>query len=151
MALRFPFRRFRPPLPVVPLGGQLVRPRPVVTVSVIGPGGSEPVDVLVDTGADDTTFSEDLATRLGIDLTHAPTRYLTGIGPSGYRVRYFAVHLRLTDGVEFREWPAMVAFTDAPLPFATLGFAGCLQFFTATFSGDRMEVELEVNPHYPGS
>jgi hypothetical protein len=32
-----------------------------------------------------------------------------------------------------------------------LGFAGFLQFFTATFRGDREEVELAVNVLYPGS
>ena len=55
------------------------------------------------------------------------------------------------DGIEFREWPAWVGFTNAPLPHATLGFAGCMQFFTTTFHGDREEVELAVNGLYPGT
>jgi hypothetical protein len=118
---------------------------------VQGPAGTKPVRALLDTGSDDTTFREVLAPFLGIDLTNAPTRHLTGISPAGYRVRYADVRLRLTDGVEFRDWPATVAFTDAPLPVATLGFAGCLQFFTATFRGHLAEVELAVNPSYPGS
>jgi hypothetical protein len=32
-----------------------------------------------------------------------------------------------------------------------VGFAGFLQFFTATFHGDREEVELTVNMAYPGT
>jgi hypothetical protein len=32
-----------------------------------------------------------------------------------------------------------------------LGFAGFLQYFTATFIGDREEVELTVNSLYPGT
>ena len=32
-----------------------------------------------------------------------------------------------------------------------LGFAGFLQFFTATFHGDREEVELTVNSLYAGT
>ena len=59
--------------------------------------------------------------------------------------------MRLTDGKEFRRWPAWVGFTAARLKQPLLGFAGCLQFFGALFRGDREEVELEVNALYPGS
>jgi hypothetical protein len=45
----------------------------------------------------------------------------------------------------------MVGFTPVRLNRALLGFAGCLQFFTATFHGDREEVELTVNSLYPGT
>lgn len=41
-------------------------------------------------------------------------------------------------------------FTPARLRYPTLGFAGVLQFFTASFRGDRQEVELTVNGLYPG-
>jgi hypothetical protein len=32
-----------------------------------------------------------------------------------------------------------------------LGFAGFLQYFTATLHGDREQVELAVNALYPGT
>jgi hypothetical protein len=35
--------------------------------------------------------------------------------------------------------------------FPLLGFAGCLQFFSAHFHGDREEVELSVNSLYRGT
>ncbi len=151
MPLRFSYRSFRTRQPVVPLGGQLFRLRPVVDISVMGPVGTRPIRALLDTGSDDTIFPEDLAAAIGLDLSHAPTRFLTGIGPTGYRVRYADVRLRLTDGIEFRDWPASVAFTDAPMPLPTLGHTGCLQFFSAMFHGDRAEVELTTNPSYPGT
>ena len=66
-------------------------------------------------------------------------------------LRYAEVRLRMTDGKEFREWPAWVGFTSAPLRHPLLGFAGCLQFFGANFLGDREEVELTVNSLYPGT
>ena len=135
MALRFSYKTGRSPYPVPSLAGRLHRPRPWVTVTLLGPSNSKAIRALLDTGADDTVFPEDAADILGIDLTNTPSRNLTGIGPAGYRVRYAEIRLRLTDGKEFREWPAWVGFTDAPLPIATLGFAGCLQFFTATFHG----------------
>lgn len=65
-------------------------------------------------------------------------------------MRYAPVTLRLTDGREFREWQATVGFTSVRLKHQLLGFAGCLQFFTSTFFGHLEEVELTINPLYPG-
>ena len=48
------------------------------------------------------------------------------------------------------EWRAWVGFTPPRWPWALLGFAGFLQFFTATFHGDREEVELTANALLPG-
>lgn len=150
MTLRFPYWQGHSPHPIPSLGNQLIRPRPVVTVTLVGPTTSRPADALLDTGADDTVFRDRLATAIGLDLSNAPTRTLTGIGSAGQVVRYAQVHLRLTDGQEFREWPAWVGFTNTHLPFAVLGFAG-LQFFTTCFHGDVEEVELTVNALYPGT
>jgi hypothetical protein len=61
------------------------------------------------------------------------------------------VTLRLTDGIEFREWPARVGFTQIPLRRALLGFAGVLQFFYALFDGEMEQVELTINANYPGT
>ncbi|HEY7315101.1 MAG TPA: hypothetical protein VH643_37490 [Gemmataceae bacterium] len=66
-------------------------------------------------------------------------------------LRYAQVRLRITDGKEQREWPAWVSFTPAKLQLPLLGFAGFLQFFTATFQGDYEQVELAVNNLYPGT
>ncbi len=128
-----------------------MRPRPVVLVSVVGPAATVVQDALLDTGADDTVFPEALARKLGVDLTNAPIGEASGVGGAPLPVRYAAVELRLTDGREFRRWPALVGFTAARLKQPLLGFAGCLQFFGAHFRGDREEVELETNTLYPGS
>jgi hypothetical protein len=44
-----------------------------------------------------------------------------------------------------------VAFTSARIAHPALGYAGFLQFFDATFRGQAEEVELAVNPSYPGT
>jgi hypothetical protein len=108
-------------------------------------------EALLDSGADDTLFPEFLASYIGINLAAAPTGILRSAAGGSVPVRYATVSLRLTDGVEQREWPATVAFTPVRLWRPLLGFAGCLQFFTATFHGDREEVELSVNRLYPGT
>jgi hypothetical protein len=150
MSMVFPYRLLRSPQPVVSLGGRTNRPRALLDVALTGPTGIKPSTALLDTGADDTVFSEAVARAIGLDLSGAPCCSFTGVGSVPYTVRYSQVTLRATDGREFREWPARVGFTSIPMRYALLGFAGFLQFFTATFRGDREEVELEVNALYPG-
>src|SRR5262249_37604638 len=131
------------------LGGRLVRPKTLVDITLIGPGGARLTPALLDTGADDTVFPELLAARLGIDLTGAPEGESGGVGGTSVaRLRYATVTLRLATATEQRDWPAIVGFTNVPLRFPLLGFAGVLQYFTATFYGDREEVELTINTLY---
>lgn len=151
MALHYHYELFSLNHPIVSLGGRWVRPRPVVSVTLIGPKDTRARDALLDTGADDTLFPEQLAALLGIDLTNAPVATGSGIGARQVPVRYAEVTLRLFDGTELREWLAWVGFTPARLTLPVLGFAGCLQYFTATFHGDLEVVELEANRLYPGT
>ncbi len=92
-----------------------------------------------------------LAASIGLDLTGAPVGQATTATLANAPLRYAQVHLRITDGKERREWPAWIGFASAKLHLPLLGFAGFLQFFTATFHGDREQVELTVNSLYPGT
>jgi len=151
MSLRFFFKLMPAPAPVISLGGRFVRPRPIITVSVIGPQGTWVGDALLDSGADDSIFPEAVAVRAGIDLSAAPTGTAIGTGMARIALRFAEVSLRVTDGAEQRAWSALVGFTPDKLRRPLLGFAGFLQFFTATFHGDREEIELTVNSLYPGT
>src|SRR5947208_6697696 len=150
MALVFPYSLTSMGRPIVPLGGRWVRPRPTVFITAIGPNDARLEQALVDPGADETVFPDRLAARIGIDLSTAPRGSGSGVGSGRVPLRYAEVTLSLTDGIELREWRAWVGFTSAPIGRALLGFAGCLQFFTATFHGDREQVELDANALYPG-
>ena len=101
--------------------------------------------------ADDTVFPEEIAAKVGLNLTNAPQGSASGVGMGTVPLRYAIVGLRITDGRETREWRAWVGFTAAPLRRPLLGFAGFLQFFEASFRGDREEVELTINALYPGT
>ena len=149
--LRFPSTRFGGASPLWPLHGRLERPRPVLLVAVVGPGGTDAQRGLLDTGADDTVFSMATATAIGVDLAAAPTGSASGVGASAGALTYAEVLLRLTDGAVYCEWPARVAFTTAALKRPLLGFAGFLQFFKAVFDGEREEVELVTNGLYRGT
>jgi hypothetical protein len=150
MSLRFPYLPFTTHRPIVPLAGALVRPRPIINVTLIGPAGILPQDALLDTGADDTVFPERIAAQIGVDLTGAPTGSAVGMGTGSALVRYAEVTLRIADYYERREWRAWIGFTAVQFRHPMLGFAGFLQYFTATFHGDRAEVELTVNSRYAG-
>lgn len=151
MSLWFPYRRIRVAHPIPSLNGATQRLRAIVDVGLAGAGPARLSDALLDTGADDCVFPERLAQALGVDLTNAPTRTLVGLNGPPTTLRYAQLRLLLSDGQEHRDWPAWVGFTSAPLHIPTLGFAGCLQFLTATFHGEREQVELAVNALYPGT
>jgi hypothetical protein len=122
----------------------------VLFVALLGPTATAVEKGLLDTGADDTVFPETVAADIGLDLANAPTGVASGVGQVAATLRYAEVTLRISDGQEHREWTARVAFTSAPLHRPLLGFAGFLQFFTATFHGDREQVELTINGSYRG-
>jgi hypothetical protein len=149
MSLLFPYRVLAVPHTVVPLGGRWSRPRPIVPISVMGSIATRAFEGRLDTGSDDTVFPESVAKQVGIDLTHAPIGRGSTANGAQLIVRYVQVRLRLTDGVERREWPAWIGFSSA-IQRPLLGFAGFLQFFTAVFYGDREQVELTINCFYPG-
>jgi hypothetical protein len=151
VSLRFPFQPFPVGHSLISLGGRAYRPRPVIGVGVLGPGGSVAVDGLLDTGADDTLFPDHMAATLDIDLTTAPTGSGEGVGKQAMTIRYAEVTLRVADNNEQREWQAWVGFTAMPLRQPLLGYAGFLQFFDATFRGELEEVELAINGSYRGS
>lgn len=151
MGLRFRYKLESVRHPITSLGGRWVRPRPILSVTLIGPSGSRAKDAVLDTAADDTVFPEALAAKIGIDLTNAPSGSGSGVAMAGVLLRYAKVTLRITDGRQRHEWTAWVAFTSAPMPYPMLGFAGFLQFFSATFHGDHELVELMANTLYPGS
>lgn len=151
MALLFPYRRLPSAAPIVPLGGRMERPRTLIDVTLIGPSATHVMTALLDNGADDTVFPASLASRLGLDLSAAPLHTLTGISGPPAPVAYAQLHLRITDGVEFREWLAWVGFTTARMAYPTLGYSGFLQYFDALFRGHLEEIELAVNAAYPGT
>jgi hypothetical protein len=108
-------------------------------------------DGLCDPGASDTVFREQVAHDAGLDLSAAVIGSSSGAGGAPFAVRFIAVELRVSDGVEFRAWVARVGFTAAPLRWPPLGVAGFLQFFDANFRGAAEVVELTVNATYPGT
>jgi predicted aspartyl protease len=151
MTMSFRYTPFMRNHPVVPLGGRFSRPRPVISVTLIGPRHTAALDALLDTGADDTVFPNSVARSLGIDLSSADIGTAQGVGGGHLNVRYVNLTLRIADNHEQREWSAVVAFTPLHNQLPLIGFAGFLQYFTACFHGDLEFVELTTNALYHGT
>lgn len=149
--LRFPYRPVSIGQAALTLGGASIRLRPLIDISVSGPGNTIIREAVIDTGSDEVILPESFAALIGLDLSVAPTGISSGVGSPPLSVRYAPVILRLTDGLEFRTWTALVGFTPALRSRILLGIAHGLEYFTATFHGDRHEVELEINTSYPGT
>jgi hypothetical protein len=150
--VRVPYLIDRAPTPQPSLGGGRDRPRPVLAVRVLGPGGDRILDGLLDSGSDDTIFPAWVGALVGLDLTSIPEHKIALAGrPQPLFTRFVPVELRISDGVqEAYEWPAVVGFAPVPLRRALLGQAGFLQFFNADFRGADREAILTTNPTFPG-
>jgi hypothetical protein len=128
-----------------------IRMKPIIPVSVVGPQNTFLVQGLLDTGADETVFSNTVAQRIGLDLTNAPSATFVGVSGVPMTVSFVVVRLRVATNSEQREWTATVGFTTAPLRTSLLGRQGVLQYFDAMFRGEAQEVELTINASYAGS
>lgn len=139
-----------PPPPSLP-SGAAVRYRPLVPVTVVGPTGQRQFSrAVVDSGGDDTVFPIDVLRLIGAtprpDTGHR-IRWRGSLHP----LRFADVELVLADDASRWLWPAVIAFSPAPLPYPILGNAGCLEFFDVGLRGADLVVELDTNWKYPGS
>jgi hypothetical protein len=104
MSLIFQYTPLRVRTPAISLGGRTTRPRPLIPISIVGPLQTRLVRGLLDTGSDDTVFSEQVATAIGIDLTSAPEAEFGGAGGTPVaKIRYAQVTLRLAMNTKQRE------------------------------------------------
>jgi hypothetical protein len=147
------FRYFARPVPhpVPSLKGARIRHLPLVPIWLTYAGADIAFNGLVDSAASNVVIPLGVAHRLGIDLTHAPVGQSRQAGGAWLQYRYEPGQLRLSDGRETCLWHAVVGFLDAPMPWALLGQAGCLEYLDAFLYGARREVEITPNGAFAGS
>src|SRR5262245_1779121 len=132
--------------------GSTVRWRPLLPIRIIGPTGSQRTfsRAVLDPGADDTVFPSAVASVLGVNL-RAPSGHGLRWRGQAYALRFGDLELELSDGIESCRWPAVIAFSPAPLHYPILGLSGCLQYFDATYMGEDRVVCLVANRSFPGT
>jgi hypothetical protein len=104
----------------------------------------------LDPGSDDTIFPLDVAALIGVELRPGTNHSVRWRGRR-HKLEFADVHLALTDNVEIWRWPAVVAFSNAPIRYPLLELAGCLQFFDVSFRGEQRVVEIDTNRSFPGT
>lgn len=146
----FPISNFRSPTPILSLGGNWYRQRPLIPIEVIGPTGQFGTQISVDSGSDDVVFPVRLAAALGVTLSGGAQRQAGGIGalvPVG--LHYAPVILELSDQVETYRWRTVVAFAQTAMRFPLFGIAGGIEHFLTTLNFARSEVILVPQPTLP--
>lgn len=126
--------------------------RPVVYARIHGPDRVADLRCLVDTGADFTLFPRSLADKLGIPVDDSVSQAIFGISGTPLRAAPADTELELTDGVESYRWTATALFVSFPRPAdqqTLFGHKGFLEYFTASFDGERRELELIPNSTLP--
>ena len=151
--LQFPYlpkllKRLPPPnLP----SGTMLRWRPMLTVTLVGPGDRRyTTRAVLDTGSDECLFPDTFLQLIGVTPRPELGHSITWRG-NRYALRYGDISLMLADDASTYRWPATVAFAPARIPYPLLGLAGCLQFFDVRFRGADRTVELVSNWTYPGA
>jgi hypothetical protein len=124
--------------------------RPLLAIVVWGPGGPVWADGLVDSGADRTLLTPDLARRLGID-TSSLTADLEIRSATGQRIRCKRLSLRLEISKKPKRlcWHADVAVTTTHIQRPHWGFRGFLEYFRATFDGPKRTFTLLPGANFP--
>ena len=98
----------------------------------------------MDTGADETYITSEMADSLGVRLL-SQDEHVVETASGTMPVSYGHVELQLTDGEETYAWRLTVGIVPEPWPEAILGHVGFLQFFDTTFSYEHRTVGLIRN------
>jgi hypothetical protein len=106
--------------------------------------------MVIDTGSADVIFPWTAAPLLGVALLPASAYQVRWRG-TGYPMRFANMTMEIAGVAASCRWPAVVAFSSAPIPYPLFGVAGGLEYFDATFRGDDRVIELTPNGRFPGT
>jgi hypothetical protein len=126
--------------------------RPLVAVRVWGLDGPYLEDGLLDTGADRTLLTTEVAEKVGIDLAALSSQILIR-SATLQRVTcpLTGVVLALQRDSERYCWRAEVAVATQPIRVSHWGSKGYLEFFRATFDGPRRFASLVAGHNLPSA
>jgi predicted aspartyl protease len=110
----------------------------------VGPAGTLDFFGLLDTGADETYLTRQLAERLGLEIQQQSECTLESASGE-MSVSYAGVVIELSDGKDIHQWRTTVGITDQDWAEAILGHSGFLEYFDVLFRGKDREVEITRN------
>lgn len=114
--------------------------RPIIQIEVFGPRDSKTFVALVDSGADNCLFNAEVADVLGIDLSDAKRRNLTGI--TGTMEGYYLDEIKIkVDGMD-KPVEIPVCFIKSPTVGLLLGQEGFFDRYRIKFEKDHDTFEI---------
>ena len=137
------------PTPTIPDG---VIHRPQVFLRIAGPDSELFMLALVDTGADETIVPLSVAEEIGVELDMAQQSKAGGVTGQHIALIPGSVELEILGEGETYKWTSVISFArfeSEEDECAILGHAGALQFFTATFDGERNQGSLVPTSIFP--
>jgi hypothetical protein len=118
-----------------------VRLLPLVRIRTFNGDRSVQFDALVDSGAEHSVFSLEIADELGIHLGDA--RHVVVVGAGGHEIDGFLTRVELQLGRH--RWTAPSIFSEAGSRRGILGQIGFFAFFSVTFRYDQREMDIRRN------
>ena len=137
------------PSPTNPIG---IVWRPELVLRVIGEHSEEFVMALVYTGADESVLPLSLAKNIGVAVDASKSIPAAGVGRQLIELLPGSVELEIGDGSESYRWRAVVGFARFNRPedeCTCLGHVAAIEYFTATFDGERHQCTLIPNATFP--
>jgi hypothetical protein len=113
----------------------------MVPVRVLHGKNSVQFDALVDSGAEHSIFSLEIAKEVGLSLRKA--RHVIAVGAGGHEIDGFLTTIELQ--LVRHRWTAPTIFSDAGQRRAILGQIGFFAFFAVTFRYAQGEMEIRRN------
>lgn len=111
---------------------------PLVPLTVHGPHDSAEVLALVDSGAEHSVLTADLADEVGISLRRAEPVVIVGASEHEVPGRLTEINLQIGR----HRWQAPVVFAEGPLNRPLLGQIGFFAYFTVTFRYRKREIDI---------
>jgi hypothetical protein len=99
---------------------------------------------LVDSGADMTVLPKAIAEFVGAAMLSSNPGFALGVGGE-IELAYGKVLLQIDFGKNTHRWRVTVGIAEETWTEAVLGHAGFLQFFDATFFGEKRALQLKRN------
>ena len=137
----FPYIEFR--FPRTPAFSQTVRSRPMIPVVLSHGEQATEVYAIIDSGADTTIFSDEIAQLLGLRVRDGIRETFVGTSGRPQVVHYHDLTIGFRSGEAEKAYEARVGFSRLPADVAgLLGQIGFLDRFSVTLNQPRQEITL---------
>jgi predicted aspartyl protease len=118
--------------------------RPIVPVSFTGDLATIRFRGLLDTGADETILSHEMAEAIGATPIPGANNRIVSAG-GDVALTYAMVEIDLEHDGERYSWQATVGVAEQAWEESLLGFRGFLEYFDVLFQGEKLEVAINRN------